>query len=420
MTNFYFLGAGRPHSGDVHTALRAINNSSKVIDWNLNAISFLKPICHFVCGYQAEDIINLHPNLIYIENKEWETTKAGWSFLTALSNMHENALVSYSDIVFRESTIEKIIESNGDITITVDSHWRSRYAGRAFEDLDKCEKVCLSQSKVKLLGSQVDSDLANAEFIGLVNFSKKAIEELKKIKSEFSLDNATLKQANLSDLVELFRVRGLKVNAIDVYGDWAQLNEAQDLAKFILGTKAQTLSNLKKMIRLSRIEDQVSFTVNAWKNKSSLLIDDIQNSLGEKSLIVRSSALSEDSFLSSSAGMYSSILNVNGTRVNEIRNAVDSVIDSYPDNNLENEVLIQPMLSNVLISGVIFTRSLQDGAPYYTINYDDTSGSTESITSGTSKDDKTVIVRRNTDHRNKALPKNLMACCKLSGKLKTC
>ena len=63
--------------------------------------------------------------------------------------------------------------------------------------------------------------------------------------------------------------------------------------------------------------------------------------------------------------MYSSILNVNGTRVNEIRNAVDSVIDSYPDNNLENEVLIQPMLSNVLISGVIFTRSLQDGAPYY-------------------------------------------------------
>ena len=83
MTNFYLLGAGRPHSGDVHTALRAINNSSKVIDWNLNAISFLKPICHFVCGYQAEDIINLHPNLIYIENKEWETTKAGWSFLTA-------------------------------------------------------------------------------------------------------------------------------------------------------------------------------------------------------------------------------------------------------------------------------------------------------------------------------------------------
>ena len=81
------------------------------------------------------------------ENKKWETTKAGWSFLTALSNMHENALVSYSDIVL-ESTIEKIIESNGDITITVDSHWRSRYAGRAFEDLDKCEKVCLSQVKL--------------------------------------------------------------------------------------------------------------------------------------------------------------------------------------------------------------------------------------------------------------------------------
>ena len=39
------------------------------------------------------------------------------------------------------------------------------------------------------------------------------------------------------------------------------------------------------------------------------------------------------------------------------------------------------MLSNVDVSGVVFTRGLANGAPYYS-KCDDTSSTTESITSG--------------------------------------
>ena len=34
-----------------------------------------------------------------------------------------------------------------------------------------------------------------------------------------------------------------------------------------------------------------------------------------------------------------------------------------------------------MMSGVIFTRDLVTGSPYYVINYDDESGSTSSVTS---------------------------------------
>ena len=34
------------------------------------------------------------------------------------------------------------------------------------------------------------------------------------------------------------------------------------------------------------------------------------------------------------------------------------------------------------MSGVIFTQNLENRSPYYVINYDDTSGSTSSVTSG--------------------------------------
>jgi len=59
-------------------------------------------------------------------------------------------------------------------------------------------------------------------------------------------------------------------------------------------------------------------------------------------------------------------------------------------------VLIQPMVSDVAISGVAFTRTLEHGAPWYVINYE-TAGNTEAITSGFSDDHRTLVMRRNWD-----------------------
>ncbi len=42
------------------------------------------------------------------------------------------------------------------------------------------------------------------------------------------------------------------------------------------------------------------------------------------------------------------------------------------------------MIQNTYLSGVIFTHNLNNGAPYYVINYDDVSGLTNTVTSGTS------------------------------------
>ena len=112
-------------------------------------------------------------------------------------------------------------------------------------------------------------------------------------------------------------------------------------------------------------------------------------------MIVRSSAICEDGFDSSNAGAYISVLDIDVTVKEAIHSSVTSVIGSYVDTDPANQVLVQPMIENVYSSGVIFTRTLSESAPYYVINYDDSSQETDTITSGSSNDNKTLVISRN-------------------------
>lgn len=102
-------------------------------------------------------------------------------------------------------------------------------------------------------------------------------------------------------------------------------------------------------------------------------------------MIVRSSSYAEDTYNGSQAGKYESVANVSG--LEEFQKAVEAVIDSYDDHNEENQVLVQPMLSNVCICGVAFTLDPNTLGNYYVINYDD-NGSTSAITSGNGTENK--------------------------------
>ena len=405
---FIILGAGRPYRGDEHSALCNTSDSIRVLDWTLQSTKNINPEYYFITGYQADKIEGRYLEFNYLYNPLWESTKAGWSLLLGLDSINDHACyVSYSDILFHQNTIEKFGKSVGfDVEIAVDSHWRTRYTGRSETDLKQSEKVCVAEDTVTLLGSTIPVDIAHAEFIGLVHFSTRAVKQLKDMYRDQS-KRQFLQKASLSDLIEFLRLTGLSIKAIDVLGDWAQLNEPADLARFVLGTKAQTLYRLRGMVKKSVIEDQVSFTTADWLQDKNKICQKIKNKFQQQRLVIRSSALSEDGFAISNAGAYTSLLNIDSSEDQTLIDAIIQVINSYPDKNPENQVLVQPMLCNVLVSGVVFTRSLASGAPYYTVNYDDVTGSTESITSGSSKEHKTLLIRRDATVDNANIPEQL-------------
>ena len=131
-----------------------------------------------------------------------------------------------------------------------------------------------------------------------------------------------------------------------------------------------------------------------------------------KSLIVRSSSVMEDTDRYSNAGKFESILNVL-PEYNNVKDAIQEVCESY-HTNLDEEILIQPMLENISKSGVIFTSDIDTFADYYIVNYYEGTDSA-AVTSGTSASLKTFVKYKfsNYDVRQNDMEKLIAVCVQI-------
>jgi glutamine kinase len=184
-------------------------------------------------------------------------------------------------------------------------------------------------------------------------------------------------------------------------------------------TKSKTLETLRSSLKNAKVLPVFSFDVHSWNDNSKNILNDIlEKAWASKPVVVRSSAIAEDSTSESLAGHFESILNVSGK--NEIKEAINDVIASYTDNNPSNEVFIQPMLEDVQKSGVLFTRDPSNSSHYYVINYDESSGKTDTVTAGTSDELKTLYIVKTVNAEEKSWANELILLAKELEVLFTC
>lgn len=144
-------------------------------------------------------------------------------------------------------------------------------------------------------------------------------------------------------------------------------------------TKAGTLATLRGVLKSARIVPLRSFTIADWQANQQACVEGIEESLNSTSWIVRSSCSREDNAASSNAGAFLSILNVDAAGLNA---AVVRVIASYGEAHSTDEVLIQPMLTQVVRSGVALSHDPNTCAPYRIVNWSEGSD-TAAVTGGT-------------------------------------
>lgn len=394
--NFIILGAGAPHAGETPTSLQQLGADSLVLDWQVEALGGTPAETIFVGGYASSRLRPSLSGMRLVENTEWQETGALHSLLLALSGPAAPCIVCYGDILFRTGLVKEIqasdLADSADVIIAYDSHWRPGSPGGQERDRRTREKICLRDGRVLSLGYALPQSWASGEFIGLARFSAAAVTQLQKLAAT---EDGLTRKMGLAEAVEYLRISGLTVRAVDVQGDWVEVRSPRDIAHFVLGTKAETLFRLRGVLESAVIQDVYWCSVAQWCEDRAGVLAEIRSRHGpEQRLVVRSSAGSEDTFSSSNAGGYESILNI--TPDSALEQAIDSVIASFGTAAQDDQVLIQPMLADVAMSGVAFTRTMETLAPWYVINYE-TNGSTKGVTSGTSSDHLTLYVRRGTD-----------------------
>ena len=394
------LGAGRAVWGGLPSAVVDIPEHGRVLDWTLAALAAVDDVeIRFVGGYRAEEIVLRYPAVQMVLNPDWQHSGPAASLALAGLDPERTTYVAYSDVVLRPSSVTALRDTPGDVAVAVDSRWRERYSDRSAKDLAAAEKVLVDGTEVKQIGRLVPTESANAELAGIARFGSEAISLLTAALSDGRIEpNATL-----PDIVAFCLAAGLSVGAVDLDGDWAELNAKQDLARFILGTKAESLERLRPMDHGGVIGAQVSFRADRWASEPDAITAEILDQLPGGRLIVRSSARSEDGWLDSGAGRYTSILNVERTGA-ALSDAIGEVLTSYGTAEDDDQVLVQEMLTDVVASGVVMTRTHATGAPYYVINYDDSSQSTDAVTAGRSV--RTLVVHRAAE-TPAAVPKTL-------------
>jgi len=368
----YILAAGEDNS-----SLLSLSIDSSLLDWQIRTfkkcISTNDPFV--VVGHNFVQIRDRFPRLNFLH--AYDHKNALQSFLSVQQKVPTDCISMYGDTLFKSDTITQLLESEGDCVVVIDSEWRHRFQGRTRQDSSIAEVIKLD-------------DRREVEFTGLVKMSAKVIEWLKVFNRNSS------KTINFIEAFCEIEKAGFLVNYLDVFGDWTEMNQSEDLAHFIMGTKAETLERLRDVLSESQVCDQVTFTANDWKSNQLEIVDEIQSLFLQKKIIIRSSSKLEDSWASSNAGAFESVLDVDSSIASKIIDAIDFVISFYNNEDLTSQILVQNFIEDIEISGVVFTCDLTTGAPYYVVNYDDTSGRSDTITSGSTDEVRTVVALKSS------------------------
>lgn len=148
--------------------------------------------------------------------------------------------------------------------------------------------------------------------------------------------------------------------------------------RLTFATKAVTLTKLQGRLRSARIAPLVRFTAAQWRSDRQDCMARVADSLGAGPWIVRSSCCREDSANASYAGAFLSLPDVSPAG---LENAIERVVATYGEHVAEDEVLVQPMLRNVIRSGVALSHDPNTCAPYRVVNWLE-GGDTAAVTGG--------------------------------------
>jgi len=243
----------RPYTDNLPKCLLKINGKSILQNmfeiFRKNGISDISVIK----GYKKEKIN--YNDITYFENTDFINNNILHSLMYARPKLEEairnkeDVVISYSDIVYENFIVEKLLESDEPISGVVDLEWQEYYDGRTLHPMSQAEKVILESNNMKdmknnymkKIGKHLDTKINNGEiigeFIGLWKFTHQGAKIFLK---HFDRLNSSLKMTQqfqnakewqksyITDIFQEMIDNGEKLHCVVVKKGWKEFDTVQD------------------------------------------------------------------------------------------------------------------------------------------------------------------------------------------------
>jgi len=176
-------------------------------------------------------------NLLYIEDRLYHEHEQLGSLMEAHAHFDDELLVLFSDVLFDQKVLSKVIDSQCDIGIAVDLDWKKGYDGRTQHPIEQADLALVENNSVINIQKNLDSsNNSTGEFIGILKLSqlgaKRFLDHFSNLKSSHQgkFQNAdSLDKAYLTDILQDFIEKGEIITPIYIDGNWCEIDTQQDL-----------------------------------------------------------------------------------------------------------------------------------------------------------------------------------------------
>ncbi|MBI4610496.1 MAG: isocitrate lyase/phosphoenolpyruvate mutase family protein [Candidatus Rokubacteria bacterium] len=202
-----------------------------------------------VRGYRKEKVTI--PGIRYYDNDRYEETGELYSLFAAEPELQGRLLFLYSDIIFDQAVLEKLLRSRADVAIAVDRSWPD-HRDRLLP-LSKPMDLVITRNPpaprhrflssededtVVRIGQWLPPEEATGEFIGMALFSERGCHRLRDLWARLRAAHRgtfheadSLERASLTDLLQRLVDDGEPVSCVDVYKGWLEVDTFEDFQR---------------------------------------------------------------------------------------------------------------------------------------------------------------------------------------------
>jgi len=192
-----------------------------------------------VRGYKKNKIN--YKNLNYFYNKDYENNNILNSIFYAEEVINGSIIISYSDILFEPSVVQRLLESEHDISIVVDIDWRGYYVNRKEHPIEEAENVIFNSNNevVKIGKIGIEKQEVHGEFIGMMKLTHRGAKIFKqnfhRVKELYwnkpFQKSKTFQKAYLTDMIQELVDIGIKVHCVIIERGWKEIDTVEDYQK---------------------------------------------------------------------------------------------------------------------------------------------------------------------------------------------